>query len=114
MLTDYMPTEPQLMRRAAHRLDPDGTGIGAAFQREVSEGPDARRFLCAVTDGRDWGWVEIEFPCMDHRIEIDPEAIEQALERLAGDFPVEARLDCLVHEAPHRVSRERRRDLLRS
>jgi hypothetical protein len=58
------------------------------------------------------GWVEIEFACIERGVDVGPESIERALERVAGDYPTEVRLDCLVHGSPLRVSRDRSRDLL--
>lgn len=98
----------ELRDRMEARRQESGTGVGAAWARNLTEADrDGQRHLLGATDGRGERWVEVVLPRVEHDEDVPAEAIEHC----AGDFPVETRLQDLQDRGPHfllDVARERR------
>jgi hypothetical protein len=94
--------EDELRPRMQARQADSATGIGAAWHGNVTPSDlDGQQHLLWATDGVEERWVEVLLPREER--DLPPEAIEMAVERRAGDFPAEARLQELQDRSPHRL-----------
>jgi hypothetical protein len=95
----------ELQQRAVYRRAASLYGIGAALDGELSQrGQTGRTWLCAATDTvNGFRWVEVDAPSASHGLPIDPEFIERFVEREAGRFAIETRLDDLAGASPLRI-----------
>jgi hypothetical protein len=95
----------EITERAAYRRASSLYGIGAALDRELTEREQAGRvWLCAITDGTNGvRWIEVEAPHLppDHPMAAD--VIESHVEREAGRFAIETRLEDLAEASPLRI-----------
>jgi hypothetical protein len=92
----------ELRERALRRQERSQTGIGAAWTRDLTERDrDGQRHLLVVTDGRRFRWAEVLLPRLPHSVEVAPGELEAGVERLAGRFARESRLQDLQDEGPH-------------
>ena len=91
-----------LRQRALYEVPSSVYGIGAAFDDEITRRDEnGRTWLCAATDGvSGFRWVEVYAPRVDHDRTVNPEAIERFVEREAGRYPIETRLDDLANASP--------------
>lgn len=85
-----------LQERARRRATTSGTGIGAAFERDVSPNDlDGTRWLMRVSDGKSDARLEVQVsgsePILDWEIPVL--TVERVVERIAGRFRAECRLD---------------------
>jgi hypothetical protein len=80
-------------------------GVVAAFRGEC--GPDDFDGACwelLIADGTDTGIVEVELSASDGGycgMEVRPEAIEEATERLAAHFPLGEKAACMIAWSEH-------------
>jgi hypothetical protein len=98
----------ELQLRATYRGRVSDYGIGAALDHEITEPDrDGRCWLCVVTDAMNgFRWVEPRIVRLGRGVPVEPEAIERAVERRAGSFRVETRLDDLADASPLWLRRE--------
>jgi hypothetical protein len=103
----------ELQDRATYRRAHSDYGIGAAFERDMTEpGRDGRKFLCVVTDTKNgFGRIEVLAPRVPHGREVDPETIEEFVEKRAGSFAIESRMQDLLAASPLRIELFLSRDL---
>ena len=104
-MPDLFPDD--LQARATYRRRDSACGLGAALGGELTE-PErgGRLWECVVTDTiNGFRWIEVLAPRVPHDVEIEPEEIEELVERKACSLPRETRLDDLVELSPLRVER---------
>jgi hypothetical protein len=93
--------EPQLVGRAKQRAAISGTGIGASFEQNVTP-PDQDGWRCRmiVSDGDNTGEVDVNLSGSErlYGYEIPVIAVMRVLERRAGNYPVEQRLELLLQQ----------------
>ena len=93
-----------LERRATDRQVSSLYGIGAAVDRELAGGQAGRTWICAATDTvNGFRWIEVDAPGASQQPQVDPEFIERFVEREAGRFAIETRLDDLASASPLRI-----------
>lgn len=88
-----------LVARAAARAHVTTTGIGAAFDRDISPNDlDGYRWRLYVSDGRETGSIEADLARSQliAGYVIPVLTLQRVIERYAGSFPRETRLRALV------------------
>jgi hypothetical protein len=96
-------TNQDLQERATYRRAHSDYGIGAALDRDITE-PDrnGRVWRLKVTDTmHGYGFVKVVLARARRDREFEPEVIEQAVERLSGNYPREVRMQSLVLDPEH-------------
>jgi hypothetical protein len=95
----------EVQERATHRRASSLYGIGAAVDRELRRSERAgRTWLCAITDTVNGvRWIEVHGPGFAAGERVDEDTIERFVEREAGFFPIESRLDDLAAASPLRI-----------
>lgn len=108
-----MDHDAGLERKACARADVTSTGIGFAFDHEVTgAGDDAIRLRLMAGDGNNALEIETRIAKSEQKIfwEIPVLALQRALERYAGRFPIESRLEDLGEATPIYLTSEDFRD----
>lgn len=100
--------EPEL--QAAFEIGGSAYSVRARFVGDITEpGLDGARFELAVADPRATARLQVVVSGTlgGHAgMEIDPEVLEAAVEKRAGNFPLETRLRDLVARSPLALRRE--------
>jgi hypothetical protein len=94
------------LAHAKFRAAENPSGIGATVTR--SEFKDGKRvWECIVTDGHEWHYVEVIGSDLGPFAPVEPEELEDAIERFAAAVvPPEYRLRALVNANPLHVNRQ--------
>jgi hypothetical protein len=108
-----MTTLAQFPARALEKLKRDNPpfGVAAAFVGEVSEpGVDGARWRVYACDGHRGVYIDLMLTGTkggERGMPVDPVQVEAEVERQAGTFPREARLECLEASSPLSVAADR-------
>lgn len=92
-----------LEKRARNRAGVTSTGIGVAFDHAITQpGDDALRWLLVASDGNRTAPIEARISRSEQTVSwvIPTLTIQRVLERYAGRFAAESRLDDLVAATP--------------
>ena len=95
----------ELRERAIYRQASSLYGVGVALDGESTRRKqNGRTWVCVATDAiSGFKWVEVDAPGATHGIPVTVDVIERFVEREAGAFAIETRLDDLAAASPLRI-----------